>query len=77
MVRTSTRTPEEVDGDKAPTVVATAIAVTITETRQLQNMHLKETTKDGPTSKFIITETGHKPTQYKKITKHSPRIIRK
>ena len=23
--------------------------------------------KDGPISKLIITETGHKPTQYKKI----------
>ena len=44
MVRTGTRTPEEVDGAKAPTAVAVAIAVTVAEleTTRLQNIHLKE-----------------------------------
>ena len=42
MVRTDTRTPEEVDGAEAPTAVAAAIAVTITETSRLQNILPKE-----------------------------------
>ena len=43
MVRTGTRTPEEVNRAKEdPAAVAVAIAVTVTETTQLQNMHLKE-----------------------------------
>ena len=42
MVRTGTRTPEEVDGAEAPTTVATAIAVTIAETSQSQNIQSKE-----------------------------------
>ena len=28
--------------------------------------------KDGPISKLIITETGHRPTKYKKITDTLP-----
>ena len=27
----------------------------------------EEKIKDGPISKFLITKTGHRPTQYKKI----------
>ena len=42
MVRTGTRTLEEVDGAEAPTAVATAIAVTIAETSRLQNILSKE-----------------------------------
>ena len=41
MVRTGTITPEEMDGAQE----AAAIAVTIVETSQLQNMHLKENEK--------------------------------
>ena len=42
MVRTGTRSPEELDGDEEhPTAVAVAIAVTVAETTQLQNIHLK------------------------------------
>ena len=38
-----TKTPGEVDGAKEPPMaVATAIAVTIAETSQLQNFHSKE-----------------------------------
>ena len=44
MVRTGTKTLEKMDGAKeAPTAEAAAIAVTVAETRRLQNMHLKET----------------------------------
>ena len=43
MVRTGTRSPEEVDGAEAPAAEAAAIAVTITETIKLQlNIHLKD-----------------------------------
>ena len=64
MVRTGTRTPEEVDEAKVPTAEAAGIAViiTITETYCLQNMHLKEKMKDGPISTLLITQTGHRPT---------------
>ena len=43
MVRTKIKTLEEVDGvKKASAAVAAVIAVTIAETRQSPNMHLKE-----------------------------------
>ena len=43
MVRTGTRTPEEVDGAEAPAVEAVVITVTIARTTRLQmNIHLKE-----------------------------------
>ena len=43
MVRTGTRTPEEVDRAKAPAAEAAAIAVTIAEITWLQiNIHSKE-----------------------------------
>ena len=45
MVRTGTRSPEEVVGDEDeedPAVVAVAIAVTVVETTQLQSIHSKE-----------------------------------
>ena len=49
MVRTGTKTPEEVDGaKKVPAVEAVAIAITFAETRRLQIMHLKEKIKDSP-----------------------------
>ena len=38
MIRTGNRTLEEVDGAKALTAVAAAIAVTIAETSRLQNI---------------------------------------
>ena len=38
MVRTGTRTPEEVEGAESPTAVAAAIAVMIAETSRLQNI---------------------------------------
>ena len=42
MVRTGTRSPEEVDGaEEHPTPVAGAIAVTVAETTRSQNIHLK------------------------------------
>ena len=42
MVRTLTKTPEEVDTAKAPVVEATAISVINAEITQLQiNIHLK------------------------------------
>ena len=31
--------------------------------------------KDGPISKLIMTETGHRPAQYKKVIDTSPRIM--
>ena len=43
MVRTGTRTPEEVDGTEAPTLAMVAeIAVTIAETSRSQNILSKE-----------------------------------
>ena len=42
LVRSGTKTPEEVDAAAALTTEATAIAVTITETNYLQTMNLKE-----------------------------------
>ena len=42
MVRTGTGSPEEVDRAKAPAVEVAAIAVTIANIIQLQNIHLKE-----------------------------------
>ena len=42
MVRTGTRTPEEVDGDEASAAVAVAIAVTVAETTRSQNIRLKK-----------------------------------
>ena len=42
MIRTGTRTPEEMDGNKDPSpAVAAAIAVTIAKTSQSQNIHSK------------------------------------
>ena len=42
MVRTGTKTPEVMDGAKeVPLAKAATIAVTVAETQQLQNMHLK------------------------------------
>ena len=68
MVKIGTKTLEEVDRAKeTPVVEAAAIVVMITETRQSQNMRLKDTMKDGPISKLLITKTGHRTTQYKKI----------
>ena len=46
MVRIGTRSPEEVDGaEEDPAAVAMVIAVTVAETTQLQNIHLKEKLK--------------------------------
>ena len=46
MVKTGTKTPEEADRAKeTPAVEVTAIVVTIAETRQSQNMYLKENKK--------------------------------
>ena len=43
MVRTGTRSPEEVDRAKEdPTAVAFVIAVTVAETTHLQSIHLKK-----------------------------------
>ena len=43
MVRTKTRSLEEVNGaEENPAVVAVAIAVTVAETTCLQNVYLKE-----------------------------------
>ena len=43
MVRTGTKSLEEVDGGKEhPTAVAVAIAVTVVETTWSQNIYLKE-----------------------------------
>ena len=43
MVRTGTRTPEEVDGaEEHPLAVVVAIDVTVVETTRSQNIHLKE-----------------------------------
>ena len=68
MVRTGTRSPEDVEGAKeGPAAVAVAIAITVAETTWTQNMHLKEKLKDGPISKLMSTETGHRPTQYKNV----------
>ena len=73
MVRTGTRFPEEVDGDEEhPTAVAVAIVVMVTETTWSQNIHLKEKRKDGPFSKLTITKTGHRPSQFKKISDALP-----
>ena len=42
MVRTGTRSPEEVDGaEEDPVAVTVVIAVTVTKTPQSQNIHLK------------------------------------
>ena len=43
MIRTRTKTPEKVDGAKEiPATEATVIAVTVAETKQSQNVRLKE-----------------------------------
>ena len=43
MVITGTKSPEEMDGiEEAPAAEALEIAAIITETRQFQNMYLKE-----------------------------------
>ena len=65
MVRTGTRTLEEVDRAEAPTpAVAAAIAVTIAETSRLQNILSKEKMKDSRISELTITEIGHRPSQF-------------
>ena len=48
--------------------VAVVIGVTVTEITQLQNIHLKEKMTDGPISELTITEPGHRPSQFKKIS---------
>ena len=73
MVRTRTRSPEEMEGAKeGPEAVAVAIAITRGETTPSQNMHLQEKMKDSPISKLTITKAGHRPTQFKKITDTLP-----
>ena len=43
MVRTGTKTPEEIDGAKeVQTAEAAAITVTVAEKEQSQNMHFKD-----------------------------------
>ena len=67
MVRPETKTSEEVDGAKEiPLGEAMVIAVTVAETRQLQNMHLKEKWKTVRVPNYQ-TKTRHRPTQFKKI----------
>ena len=60
MVRTGTRTLEKVDGAKEPqTAVAAAIA--------FAKYCFEGKMKDGLIFKLITTETGHRPSQFKKI----------
>ena len=73
MIRTRTKTLEEVDKAKeVPATEVAAITVTITETRNLQNMHLQKKMKDSLISKLLITKTGHRPIQLKHITDTLP-----
>ena len=68
MVRTGTRTPEEVDGAKAPTpAVAAGIAVIDRGNKLIVKYSFKGKMKDGPISEFTITETGHRLSQFKKL----------
>ena len=73
MVRTGTRTPEEVDIAKE--------ALASRSRGDCHNNHgnkliakyaFEGKMKDGPISKLIITKTGHRPTQFKKITDALP-----
>ena len=64
MVRTGTKTPGEVNGAKeVPAVEAPATIAKICIRREM---------KDGPIFKLSIIETGHRPTQFKKITESLP-----
>ena len=73
MVRTEIRSLEKVDGaEENPAAMAVVIAVSVAETTRLQNMHLKLKMKQGPVYKLAITKTGHRLTQFKKITDALP-----
>ena len=72
MVRTGTRTSEEMDEAEILAAEAAAIAVKIAETTWLQNNYLKGKIKNGPIFKLIITKIGHRPTHYKKIVDTLP-----
>ena len=66
MVRTGTRSPEEVDG-------ASSDRRDGRRNDSIANKYAFEgKMKDDPISKLIITETGHRPTQYKKIVDTLP-----
>ena len=73
MIRTGTRSLEEVDGaEEDPTAMAVAIAVKVAETTWSKNIHLKEKMKDGPIFILTITKPGHRPSQFKKISDNLP-----
>ena len=61
MVRTGTRSPEEVDrAEEDPRAVAMAIAVTVAK-NLIAKSSFEEKMNDGPISKLTITKTGHRP----------------
>ena len=64
MVRTGTRTLEEVDGTKAP---GRGNRRNDRKNNLIAKYVFEGKMKVGPISKLIITKTGHRPTQYKKI----------
>ena len=70
MVRTGTRSLEEVDGaeeDSAAVVMAIVVTVNL-----ITKYSSEETMKDGPIFKLTITKTGHRPYQFKKISDALP-----
>ena len=69
MFRARVRTPEEVDGaEEAPNCRNNHGKESIVKFAFEENM------KDGSISKLLITKTGHRPTQYKKIVDTLPVI---
>ena len=68
MVKTSTRTPEEVDRSETPTpAVAAAIAVIIAETSQSQNTLSKEKWKTVRFPNSLLLKQGTNSLNFKKL----------
>ena len=67
MVRTGTKTPNEVDGgEEVPAAKALAIAVMVMETRRLQSMHLKEKEKTVRFPNYKLPKLGINPINFRK-----------
>ena len=68
MVRPGTKSPEKMDGTKkGAAAVALVIAVMVTETTWLQNIHLKEKIKDSLISKLTTTKLGIDPLNSRRL----------
>ena len=72
MVRTGTKALEEVDrAEEVSPAEAVAITLTVAEHDDHKICIWREN-KNSPISKLLITETGHRPTQFKKINHTLP-----